>query len=955
MIVIVGARCAGSYLAMSLARRGWHVTVVEREEELGDVPSTHFIWPDGRELLRSSGVLNEHSIVSPPTISRAHGSIDGTAFNAPFELHDGSPMPATCIRRHALDQALVSAAQNAGVTYLFGTEASSLRWEEGCVTGLDICGRTDGPRHLPAQLVVGADGRNSFIARAVGATEYHRRVAHHSTHWMYVPNATDSDSLTFEHLGKARALTSPTDGGQRLITIATTERGRLDSERLWEALEPFALIREAAGLAEPTAAPVRLMGPLTTFFRRANGPGWALVGDAGFFKDPCTGRGISDALGQAHRLSQALGSPTSSPPRRIVWALKRDLRESSFAAQAEQIASQRSSDLEVELVKGVLTADDGARQLIGVSAGFQSPASVFSAGRIVSATRSVMSAHGPTKAISDLGAAVRREVRARLLPVEGLWARLDGRWGALGPLVVAGVAGLIAGRGMELDVSSHLERSVADPVLSRPHVMLIAGLWLYVLAGLLSVRVITRKPMASLVPVRAHLAEVRAALPVILFPLGALIGFPVDQGWHSLFGLDLSIWTPSHLLMLAGGVGVWPALAVALDRSIELWPSRLAWLTRMFLGLATLKAFEVVVLDAGIGTALEPALTYPVVLTIAGCMTFSYAARALGHGGPLTVALISVAYSAIAPVATLSSVNRPLLIGFALGLEVALLAARWLPELGVVGRAILATVCGLALESRHTAWIARPDLETDWLVRNALPIALAGLGGVMAGDYLAGAARRTLRSRGKAGWWRGLGLCCVVAALALCYPRPTSLKGESITVTWRGDRKAAVSAPRADLDASDRFGILAFRGNRAIQILPLTSANGGYLTDEPLDLTEPVELLVREQDDRRMAWAEVSPTELRAEGVARATFTDERVATFAMDGSLGAWAAACFGYLLVAFWVGRVGRLWRPADDGPGDAAPNDAPARIARSARVKHRSLATRPRTDQWRTHPLR
>jgi 2-polyprenyl-6-methoxyphenol hydroxylase-like FAD-dependent oxidoreductase len=52
--------------------------------------------------------------------------------------------------------------------------------------------------------------------------------------------------------------------------------------------------------------PVRTMANMHGFFRASAGPGWALVGDAGHFKDPTPGQGIADALRQSEKLAAAI-------------------------------------------------------------------------------------------------------------------------------------------------------------------------------------------------------------------------------------------------------------------------------------------------------------------------------------------------------------------------------------------------------------------------------------------------------------------------------------------------------------------------------------------------------------------------------------------------------------------------------------------------------------------------
>jgi flavin-dependent dehydrogenase len=68
-------------------------------------------------------------------------------------------------------------------------------------------------------------------------------------------------------------------------------------------------VAEAIAGAEPSGR-LRIFGGIRGFLRQASGPGWALVGDAGYFKDPVTAHGITDAFRDAELLARAVASGT---------------------------------------------------------------------------------------------------------------------------------------------------------------------------------------------------------------------------------------------------------------------------------------------------------------------------------------------------------------------------------------------------------------------------------------------------------------------------------------------------------------------------------------------------------------------------------------------------------------------------------------------------------------------
>ncbi len=165
-IVIVGGRVAGSSAAIELARAGYRVLLVERQAMPSDTLSTHVLWPDGIAALDRLGVLERVLATGAP---KAHG----------FRLCHGEDSIATrlipldgydylfCVRRQYLDGILwEAAAHTPGVTALDQTSVTGIRERDGRVLGVDL-----GDRAIDADLVIGADGRGSIVARSVGAVE----------------------------------------------------------------------------------------------------------------------------------------------------------------------------------------------------------------------------------------------------------------------------------------------------------------------------------------------------------------------------------------------------------------------------------------------------------------------------------------------------------------------------------------------------------------------------------------------------------------------------------------------------------------------------------------------------------------------------------------------------------------------------------------------------------------
>lgn len=173
--IVVGARCAGSPTAMLLARRGYKVLVVDRATFPSDTLSTHIVHPPGVAALRRWGLLDRLLATGcPPIHTYAYDF-------GPFALEGAPGLPdepfAYCPRRTILDKLLVDAAAEAGAEIREGFAVEEILVEDGRVVGIrggEPGGATVTER---ARVVIGADGRHSLVARAVGAAVYHERPA----------------------------------------------------------------------------------------------------------------------------------------------------------------------------------------------------------------------------------------------------------------------------------------------------------------------------------------------------------------------------------------------------------------------------------------------------------------------------------------------------------------------------------------------------------------------------------------------------------------------------------------------------------------------------------------------------------------------------------------------------------------------------------------------------------
>lgn len=299
-VIIVGARCAGSPLATLLARAGLRVCVLDRARFPSDTASTHAVQASGVKILDRLGVLDALLKVSP-RVERGTIAFGGARVDVDgFTDRVGAPMLGT--RRVTLDAILLEAAAAAGAEVRTQTAVTGLVEDRGRVSGVKTKSG-----ELRAPLVVGADGVHSAVARLVGAAKYHQTPAGRLFVWAYFEGAgADDDRMWLGSIGDHGFLAFPTDSDLFMAAVVPSldrrdevlgDREAIHAKELahWPELE--------AVLAGATRfGPVRVMSR-DGFFRQSAGPGWVLVGDAGHFKDPTPGQGISDALRQSAELA----------------------------------------------------------------------------------------------------------------------------------------------------------------------------------------------------------------------------------------------------------------------------------------------------------------------------------------------------------------------------------------------------------------------------------------------------------------------------------------------------------------------------------------------------------------------------------------------------------------------------------------------------------------------------
>ena len=317
-IIIAGGRVAGAAAAITIARHGYRILLIERAMLPSDTLSTHYLWPDGTAALKRLGLLDEVLASGAPEI-RHFQSWDGeNRLVADLVDIDGVDF-GICPRRTVLDGLMFErAAAQPGVDAFEQTRMIRLLRDGERVVGVEL--EHDGtPKRVSCDLVIGADGRNSRVARDAGAEKLDVMPAGRYWYYGYFSGATPpdpADSFIVSSAERDFIGSAPTNDGLQMVLYGAYDDDfddfRKDHEaNFLEGVMAHPVARELLGSAQ-LASQVSGIAGIEGYFRQAHGPGWALVGDALHQKDPIAGRGINEALRGAESLAEALDGGISA-------------------------------------------------------------------------------------------------------------------------------------------------------------------------------------------------------------------------------------------------------------------------------------------------------------------------------------------------------------------------------------------------------------------------------------------------------------------------------------------------------------------------------------------------------------------------------------------------------------------------------------------------------------------
>jgi flavin-dependent dehydrogenase len=368
--IVVGARCAGAPTAMLLARAGYRVLLLEKARFPRDTLSTHYIHQPGVACLAEWGLLDEVVATGCPPLDRAVYQVADVHMAGCSMPVDGQ-RAAYAPRRDVLDPILANAAAAAGAEFHDGCAVTDLLREDDRVIGVRYTDRTGRTQEERARLVVGADGMRSTVARLVEAPMILEDPLMTCVYYSYftdVPADFELYEAPRRWIGCA-----PTNDGQTLIA-AYFPQSEFDEVRADALPHYLANIEQTAPDLYSRVQDGHRIGRLfgtgdqRNFFRKAAGPGWVLIGDAGHHKDSISGRGITDAFLQARLLVEHIDDLDAFAAARddlLMEHYQNTLIVAGLTVQPDRLRLLRAIARDPELVEryfstvaGVLSVED---------------------------------------------------------------------------------------------------------------------------------------------------------------------------------------------------------------------------------------------------------------------------------------------------------------------------------------------------------------------------------------------------------------------------------------------------------------------------------------------------------------------------------------------------------------------------------------------------------------------
>jgi hypothetical protein len=411
---------------------------------------------------------------------------------------------------------------------------------------------------------------------------------------------------------------------------------------------------------------------------------------------------------------------------------------------------------------------------------------------------------------------------------------------AAGMIGTASFGLLVAGLGFYNDVAWHVGRGRDKELFTAPHTMIIVGLGLITLAAGVGILFATLQRVDTALRVKG-LRVPWSALPLGLLGVCALGGFPLDDLWHATYGVDVTMWSPTHMLMICGAafslIAAWLALAEA---GVTFRQNRWTKVIHFIAAWFVLAGLTAPLGEFRFGVPQFQQLFHPILLLLAAAFAFVPTRIVLGRGWAIALALATFVPEAVGFMSSTASngfvpTRTPgMFIASAIAVELAAVLV------GTERRLRFAVVSGIGVATIGLAgeWWWNRDATQPWngvLMRDAFLYGLVvAIGAAILGAAYAGAVNREPGRLPRNAIL--LATAAVLVALVLPMPRRTSNVVAQIDTVRTGDNVAlTVHLDPPDAAQNARwFQAIAWQGG-GLRVVGLhATAPGTYVSDGPL-------------------------------------------------------------------------------------------------------------------------